>query len=386
MPEPFKNLFNAQLIRQIGEHLQRVDPTFDAPAFARKAEDGLDQLELKARSQQIRDALVEYLPADFSQAQQLLLDALHPEEDVDLRDLTMDARGIRGWAIMPIADFIAHRGQDEFELSMQALKEMTKRFSAEFAIRSFIIADPIRALRLMTQWATEQNDHVRRLASEGARPRLPWGQQIKALIADPAPLIPLLQRLRDDPSDYVRRSVANNLNDIAKDHPELVADLAQQWLENAPVNRQRLIRHACRTLIKKGHTKTLFALGVAPAEIAPAVLTLSEQKIHVGQALKLNLVLRSLSRKPQNLVVDYMVYHRRANGDLAGKMFKWKTLILLPEQTLMLERNHSFKVVTTRKYYAGDQAVAVRINGALTDPITFELCEDRKVVNCGSTC
>jgi 3-methyladenine DNA glycosylase AlkC len=167
---------------------------------------------------------------------------------------------------------------------MRVLGEMTKRFSAEFAVRPLIAADPARALPWLVTWAGDENPHVRRLASEGSRPRLPWGLRLKAFVADPGPLLPILSRLRDDLSEMVRRSVANSLNDIAKDHPDLVADVARDWLEDAPRERARLVRHAVRTLVKQGHPATLAALGYGAASV-DGTLTMATPTVAFGGAL-----------------------------------------------------------------------------------------------------
>jgi 3-methyladenine DNA glycosylase AlkC len=162
---------------------------------------------------------------------------------------------------MPLTHYVGRNGLKHFDLSMMLLKEMTKRSSSEFDIRYFLLDSPLRAISILQEWTQDPNQHVRRLVSEGTRPRLPWAMRLPVFIEDPSPLIPLLDALKDDEEEYVRRSVSNNLNDIAKDHPDVVAGIARQWLKGASKNRQRLVRHACRTLIKQGHKETLAALG-----------------------------------------------------------------------------------------------------------------------------
>lgn len=380
MPEPFKNLFNLPLIDGLGKHLHARYPGFDKKGFVRAASRQLEALELKQRSAQITDALERYLPEDFLAAREMLLAVLHPDDEVDLRELKMDERGVRGWAVMPMADYIARRGLDHFDASMQALEQMTCRFSAEFAVRTFIRADLAAALRHIRRWARSRNYHVRRLASEGARPRLPWGQHLPQLIADPRPMLPVLEILRDDPSDYVRRSVANHLNDIAKDHPQLLTEIVQNWYASGAVERQRMLRHACRTLIKKGDPQILSALGYTSADTVRKTIqldhfVLGSARPRVGDALALNLALRSTHNKPQTLVVDYAIYFRRANGELTAKVFKWKNCQIAPGQSLLLAKSHSLKKITTRTYYPGQHKVALQINGALMHSLDFELCE-----------
>jgi 3-methyladenine DNA glycosylase AlkC len=380
MPEPFKNLFNRPLIESLGEHLHARYRDFDQQGFVHAASRQLEALEIKQRSMQITDALEHYLPEDFSAAREILLAALHPEDEVDLRELKMDERGVRGWAVMPMADYIARRGLGHFDAGMEALEQMTCRFSSEFAVRAFIRADLSAALRHIQRWARSRNYHVRRLASEGARPRLPWGQHLPQLIADPRPMLPILEILRDDPSDYVRRSVANHLNDIAKDHPQLLTEVVQNWYAGGAPERQRMLRHACRTLIKKGNPQILSALGYTSADVVREQIQLEHFALRstrprVGEALALNLTLRSTHQKSQTLVVDYAIHFRRANGDLTAKVFKWKNCQMAPGQSLVLTKNHSLKKITTRTYYPGLHKVALQINGALMHTLDFELCE-----------
>lgn len=378
MSEPFKNLFNPLIIQTLGEHLHRHYSDFALRDFVRDACRGLACLELKQRSAQITAALEKYLPKEFLKARNILLAALHPDEEADLQFLTMDEHGVRGWAVMPMADYVARRGLLHFDESMQALAEMTKRFSAEFAVRTFINTDLNTALKHIRGWATSNNYHVRRLASEGARPRLPWGQHIPELIKNPQPMLPILKLLRDDPSDYVRRSVANHLNDIAKNHPPLLLQVVRDWQTDAGPQRQRLLRHACRTLVKKGDADILQALGYTSGKIVQQKVVL--EKFHIssrnptiGEHMSLQLHLRSTHTQPQTLVVDYIVYWRRANGTWSPKVFKWKNIQLLPGQTIELSKKHSFKLITTRTYYPGAHKIAVQLNGCLIETLEFEL-------------
>ena len=372
MPEPFKTFFNVALIERMGAHLAARDPRFDRAGFVAAASDGLDALELKARSGQIADALEAYLPQDFAAACGLMLAALHPNTDAPISQMDMDDAGIRGWAVMPMAEVVARRGAPDLDRSMATLAEMTKRFSAEFAVRPFLAAEPARAMACMHRFAQDPNAHVRRLASEGSRPRLPWGMRLTAFVADPAPLIPLLERLRDDPSDYVRRSVANSLNDIAKDHPELVARLAADWLTDAPPERAQLIRHACRSLVKAGHPATLAALGFVPAQVETEV-AITAQLVHYGGALHFAVTLRSGASAPQKLVVDYAIHFRKANGGTAPKVFKLRTLTLPPADTVRLARQHAIRPITTRRYYDGAHRLEILVNGTPAAEAPFTL-------------
>lgn len=373
MPEPFKNFFNPTMISQMGRHLERVDKTFDAEAFIQLATTGLEPLELKQRADHIRKALDACLPRDFRHACETMLAALHVESDVDLSNTEMDDRGIRGWAILPMTDYVAQNGLDDFDFSMDVLKELTKRSTSELAVRAFFLADTGRALRHALAWSEDPNFHVRRLASEGSRPRLPWALRLPMFVDDPSPVLPILDALRDDPEEYVRRSVANNLNDIAKDHPDLVADIAARWFDDASPERRKLVRHACRTLVKQGHPATLQALGYAKPELSVTGLAVATPHVTLGGHLEFSMTVNSRALETQPLIVDYAIHHRKANGTTSPKIFKWKVMDLPAGKSVRLVRKHAIRPITTRVYYPGTHQVEVQINGERFARADFEL-------------
>ncbi|MEP1207371.1 MAG: DNA alkylation repair protein [Rhizobiaceae bacterium] len=373
MPEPFKNSFNPQMIARMGGHLARANVDFDADSFVRLACDDLEKLELKQRSNQIKDALVSTLGDDFHAACQTMINALHPVDDAQLGNMSMDDDGIRGWPIMPMADVVAERGLEDFDYSMDVLAELTRRFSAEFAIRPFFNHDWRAALDKALVWAESDNFHVRRLASEGSRPRLPWGLQIPQFVADPAPLLPLLERLKGDSEEYVRRSVANNINDIAKDHPDVVAELAGRWMIGADRNTSRMVRHACRTLIKKGHAPTLAALGYGKAKVRLDGFAISTKSVKLGQSLDFEIDLTSTGKSSQSLIVDFVIHYQRANGELSPKVYKWKSFELKPGETVKMAKKQAIRQITTRVFYAGTHGLDIQINGETVASGTFEL-------------
>ena len=258
--EPFKNKISPELVKCLGLHIERYLPGFDRASYEATILAELDQLELKQRARLIADATGRILPETLDAKFHILRSVLHPSENEGV-DRASDAEGIRGWGMMPLGMVVTDFGLEDFDKSFALLKEMTKRATAEFEVRPFLDSDQARALAIMVPWVKDDSVHVRRLVSEGTRPRLPWGMRLKQLVADPTPTLPLLEALKDDPEDYVRRSVANHLNDIAKDHPDLVAEIATRWLKGADNNRQKLVRHACRSLIKQGHAATLTAFG-----------------------------------------------------------------------------------------------------------------------------
>jgi 3-methyladenine DNA glycosylase AlkC len=377
MPEPFKELFNVEVIAAIGGHLARAGSArghdFDEVAFRREAGRGLADLELKERSRRIEEALRRYLPGDFAEAGAVILGALGSPLDGGGAVLAPDAKGLRGMALMPVADWVAAHGQDHLALSMHILKEITRRFTAEFAVRPFLVAQEEATLAILASWATDPDPHVRRLVSEGTRPRLPWATQLPRFAADPTPILPLLETLKDDPDEYVRRSVANNLNDIAKDHPDLVADVARRWRVGASPDRERLVRHACRTLVKQGHAGALAALGYGAPRVTLEAFVVSTPTVEMGGSLEFEVTLRSNAGTPQDLVVDYVIHHRKANGETRPKVFKWKVLKLAAGAPHRAKRTHRFKPITTRRYYGGRHGVEIQVNGQVVGAAGFEL-------------
>tara|TARA_R110001599_G_scaffold74653_3_gene205811 strand:+ start:1562 stop:2692 length:1131 start_codon:yes stop_codon:yes gene_type:complete len=371
--EPFKNLLNQHVVADMAGHFSRHYKAFDRPAFVAAANKGLESLELKARTEHITQAMILYLPRDFTHAGQILLASLPALQDESPSSGSPESAGISGWAIMTLSHYVALQGQEHFDFSMMLLKEMTKRLSSEFAIRFFILQSAQNTLAIFAKWVSDPDQDVRRLVSEGSRPRLPWAMQLPMFIADPAPVIALLEQLKDDDEEYVRRSVANNLNDIAKDHPELVADIAEQWLKDASKNRQRLVRHACRTLIKNGHKRTLAALGFVPPIIASAKVSVLTKHVIFGEALQFSLALTSNTDTTQALMIDYIVHHQKANGKTTGKVFKWRNSNLTPSTILTIEKKHAIKAITTRVYYAGLHSVEVIVNGISVGRADFEL-------------
>ncbi|TNJ32681.1 DNA alkylation repair protein [Arenimonas terrae] len=373
MADAFKNLINPALVRACGEHLQRRWRDFDRRGFERLALRGLADLEMKARAMQIADALEATLPEDFDRAAGLIESALAPAATGDSLDFRSTETGLAGWIGWPLGEFLARRGQAEPERGLRALHALTQRFTGEFAIRPYLVNHFDLTLRTLSGWTGDRSAHVRRLVSEGSRPRLPWGLQIKALITDPTPTLPLLRALQDDGSEYVRRSVANHLNDIAKDHPGVVADWLETHLPDATPERRALLKHASRTLVKKGDGRVLAAWGLGAPFRGEATLAITPRRVAVGGAVALQLTLVSTSAKPQLLAIDYVVHHVKANGSTSPKVFKGWQLTLAPRETRALAKTHSLKPITTRVYYPGEHRVDVQANGKVVASASFVL-------------
>ncbi|MBI5067799.1 MAG: DNA alkylation repair protein [Deltaproteobacteria bacterium] len=374
MAEPFKNLIDAAGVRLMRRHLTRAWPGFDGARFEERARDGLERLELKARALHLCDALEATLPEDFDEAAAVLEASLAPVRDgAELSAMRAGEEGLAGWTVWPLTEYVARRGLGSPVRALRALHAMTQRFTAEWAVRPFLVEHPALGFETLRRWTRDPSPHVRRLVSEGSRPRLPWGLRLRALVEDPSPTLPLLAALQDDPSEYVRRSVANHLNDIAKDHPGLVADWLERHLPGAPPARRALLRHASRTLVKRGDRRVLEAWGLGERFAGEAALTLSPRRVAVGGTLSLTLTLRSTAKRAQRLAVDYAVHHVKARGGTSAKVFKGWVTELAPGEKRELERRHSMRQVTTRRYHAGRHALDVRINGRVVAEASFDL-------------
>lgn len=369
--EPFKNKFDATLAERMATHLSRATDLFDAETFKRLALDGLEDLELKQRSEQFSQAIERAMSGSYEETVAALIAALRPETEEGGIVQEHSAEGIAGFGLMPFTSFVSRNGLHVPVFSLNALAKMTSRFSSEFDVRPFFVAHPETTLNEAKAWALDDNMHVRRLASEGCRPLLPWGIRLNDFVADPTPILPILTTLRDDPEEYVRRSVANNLNDIAKNHPDLVADLAAAWLKSANRDRKRLVKHACRTLIKKGHPGALSAFGFDAPDLASCQLDMGADKVTLGDDVALTLTLVN-GPKRQKMLIDYVLHFMRANGQLSAKVFKWTEITLDPGETRVLNKTHPYRKVTTRKDYPGTQKVTVQINGVDLGGPAFE--------------
>jgi 3-methyladenine DNA glycosylase AlkC len=361
-----KDLYDESSVSVLAVAVQSQLPGLDEGAFlSRIFDDGWEDLELKQRARRISAVLHDFLPADYRAALDILRGALPVAGE--------------NWAILMVfPDYVERYGLDDWQASMPALEEFTQRMSAEFAIRPFIIRYPQRTMAQMLAWARHENAGVRRLASEGCRPRLPWGIRLPALQADPAPILPILERLKNDDSETVRRSVANNLNDITKDNPQVVLDLVEDWQATASGPDKAKIdwitAHALRGLVKQGDPRALELLGY-PSQPAVAVsgLRVEPEALHVGDSLVFSFDIESLGDRPQSLMIDYVVHHVRANGQLSPKVFKLAKRTIRPGEVIHVSRKHSFAPVSTRRYYPGQHAIEPKINGHLYERKEFTL-------------
>jgi 3-methyladenine DNA glycosylase AlkC len=374
MAEPFKNLIDADLVRVMAAQLRRAWPRFPQEQFEHLAQDGLAALELKARVEHVATALLATLPPTFATAADVLEASLAPARlDTDLSLLRPGPDGLAGWAVWPLCAYVARKGLDQPQRALGCLHALTQRHTAEYAIRPFLLQHARLTFATLRRWVADPSPHVRRLVSEGSRPRLPWGVQLPPLLADPSPTVPLLAALQDDASDYVRRSVANHLNDIAKDHPAVVAEWLERHLPGAPPPRRALLQHASRTLIKRGDARVLAAWGLGRALRGAATLSITPRRAAFGGEVVLTVTLQSKATTAQPLVVDYAVHHVRANGATSAKVWKGWNLTLAPREHRELTRRHSLRPVTTRRLHPGRHAVDLRVNGRVVARAAFDL-------------
>lgn len=380
MAAQLKHFFSPALVRRLAADLTRAEPSFRARAFVTQACAGLDELELLDRGKHISRALAAHLPADYPAAIELLLRSLGPEHAGD----ELLGVGMAPFFYLPHLTFVAERGLDHFELSMRAQYELTKRFSAEASIRPFIAKDPDRTLAVLRRWAADPNPHVRRLVSEGTRLRLPWASRVAWLDSNPRRVLELLELLKDDPASLVRRSVANNLNDLGKVHPALLAETCAAWLVGASADRRALIEHALRSAVKRGAPEALRLLGFgARPQVAIERVRFEPARVPIGGGVRVCFALRSRARATQHLLVDVAVHFVKASGGASPKVFKLKRVELAPRAAIELQTRISLAVHTTRKPRPGTHAVEVLVNGVAFPAGAFEVTAERRRAGSG---
>ncbi|MEY9968494.1 3-methyladenine DNA glycosylase AlkC [Streptacidiphilus sp. MAP12-16] len=322
----------------------------------RSAARNLAGRSLRERSDLLRDALLADLPGDYQRFAATIRAAQH------------GAPPFTGWLIWPVTSAVAAKaitdgGAAAFEDALALLAELTARLTSEFAIRVLLAHDLDRALKIVETWTGSPDEHVRRLASEGTRPFLPWATRVPALLERPRATLPVIGALYRDESEYVRRSVANHLNDLSRHHPDLVVETATDWLAAADENTPRLVRHALRTVLKQGHPGALALIGFAPATVQVTGPALDTTEVPSGGDLLFTATITNSGSEPATLMIDYIVHHVKANGQQTPKAFKLTTTVLAPGQSLEVSRRHSFRPITTRRYHPGVHAVELQVNG-----------------------
>lgn len=347
MAEPLKYLYSRALVEELAGALHSAYKQFDTQHFLDLVFDSeWDARELKQRTRHIAQSMRAALPDDYRKA---------------LAVLVKIAPQFTGFTAIIFPDFVEAYGTDDYEASVAALELFTQYSTSEYAVRPFIVRYPAM-MQQMLAWAEHPNHHVRRLASEGCRPRLPWGMALPEFKKNPAPVLPLLELLKADESEYVRRSVANNLNDIAKDNPDVVLHIARQW-KGHNHETDRLVRHACRTLLKRAHPEALALFGFeeVPVHISDVDVL---PEVQIGGVLEFGFTLRTGENFEGKLRVEYAVDYMKANGRQSRKVFALSEAPLPSGSGKRFERRHSFRDMTTRKHYPGAHRLIVLVNGS----------------------
>lgn len=366
--QPLKDLLDADAVRALARDLRRAHARLDERSFVAAGLAGLAERSLTERAAHLADVMRRHLPADFPTAARLVGDSLGPPL------ASSDSFGMEPLRYMPHVFFVARHGLDHFEPSIDLQLALTRRFSAEFSIRAFLLRYPERTYARLLAWTTDADVHVRRLVSEGTRPRLPWAERLRDYQRDPTPVLALLERLKDDPERYVQRSVANNLNDIGKDHPGLLVEVCERWSRGAGEGRRWIVGHALRSRVKAGDRGALALVGGgATPQVELRRVKLSANKLRLGDSLKLELELVSTATAAQELVVDYAVHFVKASGERRPKVFKLRKLTLPRGGAAALSATVSFAAMTTRKHYPGTHRVDLLVNGEARTLGEFEV-------------
>ncbi|MDR3589934.1 MAG: DNA alkylation repair protein [Negativicutes bacterium] len=355
MPELLKNIYNSEFLHRFSEKVQAAYPAFDKEDFMAAVLDHLwDELALMARMRWITEMLGKYLPKRYEDALAVLFAI---DEDCV------------GFPYLFFPDFVATcgRAEEHWALSMTALERFTVRSSSEFAVRPFLLQDPLRMIEQMEEWARHPNEHVRRLASEGCRPRLPWGQSLPVFKRDPAPVLRVLELLKADPSLYVRKSVANNLNDIAKDHPAIVLETARRWKGVNPYT-DWIVRQGCRTLLRKAEPEAMALFGYdegtdATPLAADASLAVEPSAVPIGGNCELCYELWIREGEPVHVRVEYGIHFVKAGGRTTQKKFLLTDKTVPGGTKISGRRTHSWAELTTRRHYPGEHRIVLLVNG-----------------------
>ncbi|QJD86738.1 DNA alkylation repair protein [Cohnella herbarum] len=349
MAEPLKAMYNEPFLRAFTDIVRKAYPEFDGESFIRLSLGaGWNELELKGRMRRITMSLGATLPADYDRA-------------IDV--LEAIAEECRGFPYLFFPDFVEVYGLEHWEKSVAALETFTRMSSSEFAVRPFVKRDRPRMMAQMLEWSLHPNEHVRRLASEGCRPRLPWADALPELKRDPSPIWPILENLKADPSEYVRRSVANNLNDISKDHPDQVKKIAQAW-KGQNEQTEWVIRHACRGLLRAADPEIMALFGIVPQpDVIVKEWTVFPSTVEIGGATEFRYELQSPTGEPVKLRIELAVLFPRSTGKFYRKLFKLSEKTVSGDMSIRGGRGFSFADLSTRRHYPGIHRLSLIVNG-----------------------
>ncbi|AHC15329.1 DNA alkylation repair enzyme [Salinispira pacifica] len=370
-----RETLNSESIARIAAQIKETWPEFPASRFRLEANRGLESLNFMDRAQQIRDCLIRRLPGNFREAAAILSSSVGPPAMEDA------IQGVEGFYILPMSMYISRMGLNDPDAALPALYEMTRRFTAEFDIRPFLIRHEQQTLGFLMHITDDASPFARRLASEGTRPRLPLAPRLRRYIDDPSPLIPILERLHDDPNEMVRRSVANNVNDISKDNPRMALELMQAWTSRASAGGEArdertdstekgsasrppwVVRHGVRSLVKSANPQALELLGYSGARLRVAGFTLAPEEVELGDALEMNIRIESAAHYDQKLLIQYIHRHPNARGGYGERSFFLKRTNLEAQTVLNVRKLHRFRASVNRRYYPGQHSMIIRVNG-----------------------
>jgi len=349
MPELLKDrFFTPNSLRDFGEAIKKHHIDFDVDVFLSSVQSGVwSSLELKARMRHVTIHIHKQLPQSYEKAITILMET---------------ASDAKGFEAMALPDYAELYGLDYWDISMAALKRFTRFSSSEFAIRPFLIQNLEGAMKMVSECADDEHENVRRFASEGCRPRLPWAMAVPALKKDPTPILPILEKLKDDSSEFVRRSVANNLNDISKEHLETALEVAGRWLGTSE-ETDKLVKHAMRTLLKAGNTRAMRLFGFGdPKNIGIENFTLGQDTITIDETTNFSLDLIVNETEPSIIRVEFAMFYVKANGKLSKKVFKLREKEYEPG-SYHIVRKYGFVNMSTRKIYPGEHFISIIVNG-----------------------
>ena len=362
MADLIKNVYNHETLRKVALDLQSVYGAFQVDEFLKSTLDETwEGLELKERIRQITENLRKFLPQDYREA-------------LGVIDKVIVKYG--SWLdsyVFFFPTFVEFYGLDEenWDISMNALERYTCYASAEFAVRPFILKDEARMMAQMYVWSKHEDEHVRRLSSEGCRPQLPWAQALPKFKKDPAPILPILEQLKTDPSIWVRKSVANNLNDISKTHPDLVTKLAKDWYGKHE-HTDWIVKHACRTLLKKGNRDVLAIFGYHDdASIDISDFALEPSSISIGEDISFSFTL--FTKVATKVRLEYGIDYVKANGKRNRKIFQLSESTAKKNEKKAYLKKHAFADLSTRKHYPGLHSITLIVNGTERGTLDFEL-------------
>lgn len=366
--EPFKNIFNEAAVKKISKEIKQVYKPFNTKDFEKDILKCLNDLELKDRVRLISSTLKIYLTDDYKKNIKILTSILSPEDQPD--------KAISGFVTWPLTQYIEDYGIEDLKTSMNGLYEMTKRFTAEFAIRPFLerYGEEVYS-KYLNIWVKDKSHHVRRLVSEGTRPNLPWGTKVSWISKNPKFNIYLLERLKDDSEEYVRRSVANHLNDISRIDKKLMLATVSKW-DLKKSETKWIVRHATRSLLKAGEPKALRLNGYATnPKVEVTKFKMTPKRLKEGESFKLKFEIKNKSSKKLNLLIDYIIHYPKKNGKLSPKAFRLKSLKLKADEKVLIEKEVHLKKVTTRVHYTGQHIFELKICDQILISDKFKLID-----------